>query len=381
MVDSGATAGERTGVGMAVDQQAFRDDTMAQQARDDELLDYPSRYTITTYGADFPVDALVDRMNSGEILLPGFQRGYVWKHDRASRFIESLLVGLPVPAIFLWKNAEGRFVVIDGKQRLETLQYFYGGSFGNGRNFYLKAVHPDYVGRTCRELGPEQKRTLDNALLHAFIVQQDQPSGDHRSIHHVFERLNTGATPLEAQEIRSCLYEERDGDGVGFVALLAMLNDHPSWRAIYGGKHARMRDEELILRSLALCYERAHYQGDMKKFLNDFMHRHHAFGRGISMEEMRAKFVATIDTIYGAIGERAFKPRQRVNSAVFDAVMVGAAVRLEQGEVHSSADISSAYDSLLRTDEFIELTDRSTAHTGIVLRRIELGVQAFQDAT
>ena len=113
---------------MAVDQQAFRDDTMTQQTYDepyDELLDYPSRYTITTYGADFPVDALVDRMNSGEILLPGFQRGYVWKHGRASRFIESLLVGLPVPAIFLWKNDEGRFVVIDGKQRLETLRQFY----------------------------------------------------------------------------------------------------------------------------------------------------------------------------------------------------------------------------------------------------------------
>jgi uncharacterized protein with ParB-like and HNH nuclease domain len=79
-------------------------------------------YTITSYGADYPVDALVQRLKSGDIFIPQFQRAYVWSYKEACRFIESLLLGLPVPGIFVAKESEtGKLLVIDGHQRLKIL--------------------------------------------------------------------------------------------------------------------------------------------------------------------------------------------------------------------------------------------------------------------
>jgi Protein of unknown function DUF262 len=91
----------------------------------------PFKYSITAYGADYPVDGLVKRVESGDIFIPSFQRGYVWSLTRASRFVESLLLGLPVPGIFLSKDEPSqKLLVIDGQQRLRTLQFFYQGLFG-----------------------------------------------------------------------------------------------------------------------------------------------------------------------------------------------------------------------------------------------------------
>ena len=87
------------------------------------------RYDITSFGADYDVDGLVRRMKRKEIYAPKFQRGYVWKIKEGSRFIESLLLGLPVPGIFLAKESDNKFLIIDGQQRLKTLQFFFAGYF------------------------------------------------------------------------------------------------------------------------------------------------------------------------------------------------------------------------------------------------------------
>src|SRR4051812_2551692 len=97
----------------------------------------PFNYTITAYGADYPVDSIIKRMEAEDIVVPqfswepssdseivGFQREYVWPRSKADRFIESLLLGLPVPGIFLVKETSGRFLVLDGHQRLYTLRSF-----------------------------------------------------------------------------------------------------------------------------------------------------------------------------------------------------------------------------------------------------------------
>jgi uncharacterized protein with ParB-like and HNH nuclease domain len=88
-----------------------------------------SKYLINSYGADYTVDSLVQRMEREDIYIPDFQRGYVWTITQASKFIESLLLGLPVPGIFLSKDRDRKLVVIDGQQRLRTLQRFYNGVF------------------------------------------------------------------------------------------------------------------------------------------------------------------------------------------------------------------------------------------------------------
>src|SRR3989304_6490807 len=97
-------------------------ETLIKDERD-ELV--PFKYSITSYGADFDVDGLVKRIDRDDIFVPPFQRGYVWNINQASRFIESLLLGLPVPGIFLSKDDDRKLLVIDGQQRLVTLARFY----------------------------------------------------------------------------------------------------------------------------------------------------------------------------------------------------------------------------------------------------------------
>lgn len=96
-----------------------------------------TKYNLSYYGADYPVDSIVQRMNEEEIIVPHFQREYVWKHDEASRFIESLILRLPVPSIFLLRDkVTNRLIIIDGQQRLKTLLYFFKGEFPGGQKFY-----------------------------------------------------------------------------------------------------------------------------------------------------------------------------------------------------------------------------------------------------
>src|SRR6266566_152819 len=108
---------------------------------DDEEIT-PFTYQISSYGADYPVDALVQRIREGHVLVPPFQRKFVWTYNQASKFIESLLLGLPVPGIFLSKEEpSNRLLVIDGQQRLLTLQYFYQGIWQpTSREFSLHNV-------------------------------------------------------------------------------------------------------------------------------------------------------------------------------------------------------------------------------------------------
>ena len=90
----------------------------------------PIQYEISSYGADYDVEGLVKRLERDDLLIPPFQRNYVWKLKEASRFIESLLLGLPVPGVFLVREQDSnKLLVIDGQQRLKTLQFFYNGIF------------------------------------------------------------------------------------------------------------------------------------------------------------------------------------------------------------------------------------------------------------
>jgi len=124
----------------------------------------PFRYAITSYGADYPVDSLVQRLDRDVIFVPEFQRKYVWTLKQASRFIESLLLGLPVPGVFFAKESDsGKLLIIDGQQRLRSLQYFYSGLF-KGKEFRLTDVQPRYEGKTYKTLDGEDQLRLNDSV-------------------------------------------------------------------------------------------------------------------------------------------------------------------------------------------------------------------------
>ena len=314
------------------------------------------RYEISSYGADYDVEGLVKRLRNGDAKIPQFQRGYVWPLKQASRFIESLLLGLPVPGIFLSTEAiTKKLLVIDGQQRLTTLLAFYEGIFpSTKKEFSLTDVQPSLEGKTYKTLEDQDRRVLDNAIIHATVVNQSDPQDGGSGIYKIFERLNSSGMLLSPQEIRSAIYGGR------LVQLLSDLNANPKWRALFGPVNKRMRDQELIVRFFSLLYQGESYKRPMKTFLNEFMNGFKSLDEAATSTFSKS-FLDTVEVIYDSIGVRAFKPASSFNAAVFDAVAVGVAIRLQAGPITDFAAMQDTYTKLVAEDDFKSLTSRSPA--------------------
>ena len=350
----------------------------------DAAQDIPGieRYEIGFYGTDFPVDALYKRLSSGDdaaegdIFIPDFQRGYVWTKKQADGFIESLLLGLPVPGIFLSTDpATSRRFVIDGGQRLRTIKAFMDGDF-KGADYVLgKGVHQDFAGKRYTDLLPSDRRRFDDAIIHATIVRQDQPQGGDRSLFYLFERLNTRGTPAAAHEVRRSLW------GGSLNGLLKDLAENVHWRNVYGRPSPRLKDQELILRFLALHVDESRYgssgERTMKDFLSSFMARYRDVSRH-GAKEWREVFEEVIALVDEVLGHDAFRPEGRLNTAVYDAVMVGLAQARESGGLPEHDAVRSAYDALLENDGFIAATSSRTSHQPNVQTRLRLAREALK---
>jgi hypothetical protein len=348
-----------------------KDELEETPIEDFEEESVPVNYSISSYGADYPIDSLIKRILRGVIFVPNFQRGYVWKQEHASRFIESLLLGLPVPGIFLAKETETeKLLVIDGQQRLWSLLYFYEGRFPGGRKFALKGVNNEFEGLTYETL-PENFRThLDDCIIHATVIKQEEPNDDNTSIYHIFERLNTGGVRLQPQEIRACIYHGP------FNEILHELNNNESWRKLFGPINKHMKDQELILRFFALNFMGNEYKNPLKEFLNVYM----SINRNLQLqnpEQLFLTFERTVDEILNYIGPLAFKPNGALRTAVFDALMVGISKRLERGEIKNKGEINLKFEELLEDEEFQLATRSYTTQETAVKKRLDLAIKFF----
>ena len=255
------------------------------------------------------------------------------------------------------------------------LGYFYDGIWPSTRKeFALKGLASKFEGATYKTLAADDRRRLNDSTIHATIVKQDEPSDDSSSIYHIFERLNTSGVSLAPQEIRTAIHRGKLCD------LLKDLNAAPAWRALYGPVNSLMRDQELILRFLALYYDGDRYKRPMKGFLDSFMGRNKNLAK-VSADEVRAAFTPPIDVIHKSIGKPAFRLARILNAAVFDAVMVGVARRLRRGAVSEPAMLKQRYTTLLEMPDFLEVTERATANEESVSKRLELATAAFADVT
>ena len=334
------------------------------------------RYEISFYGADYPIESLCRKLvarevgESGDIVIPHFQRRYVWTKKQADRFVESILLGLPVPGIFLSVEPKSRSLhVIDGLQRLITLRNFFAGTATLGTS-----VHRDFSGLSYATLPNSDKRDFDNTIIHATVVRQDKPPDDTSSLFHIFERLNTGGTPAQPHEVRRSLY------GGSLNQLLERLDEDSNWRSIYGNRSKRFRDQELILRFIAL-HEQGHNYGKPDRTMKDFLTTFMRVNRDMSEEQterIEATFSSVVSLVSSTLGDAAFRPKGRLNTAAFDAVMVALAHYHASGRLPDPEPFEHAYRELLVDKEFIEAITSRTSHEPNVRARLRLAEDAFE---
>jgi hypothetical protein len=365
----------------------FREN-IASEVEDQESS--PATFDIVTYPADFTLEGLYTKISKGEIVIPGFQRKFVWNQKQSSKLIESFLLGLPVPPIYLFAQ-KGAHLVIDGQQRLKSIAFFFNGVYGDpagpddphakNPTFRLALDNKShYKGKTYADLqsqDPESFSRLNNSVLRSFVIKQLKPKGD-TSIYHVFERLNTGGTPLAGQEIRNCIYHGNFND------LLLRLNYPPEkgprlspewrsnikkWRGILGKPRvdARQRDVELILRFFALYDRIGHYEKPMKDFLNVYMESMDNADEK-SLSEHRLLFQKTVDCVYDNLGERPFHIRAGLNAAVYDSVFLAFASNLKR----VPSDIKRRFKRLLKNENYVRYVTAATTDERVIPKRVAI---------
>ncbi|MDP3042135.1 MAG: DUF262 domain-containing protein [Candidatus Omnitrophota bacterium] len=255
-------------------------------------------YDITASPNDFNIKTIFDFIESGAVIIPEFQRNYVWDIRRGSKFIESLIMNLPVPQIFLYESGRNKFKVIDGQQRLMTIYYFMKKRFPwkekrmELRRIFDKAgkIPPEVLaddkffsdfnlklessveGVTSRLNGlnydtlKDYKTSFDLRTIRNIIVKQTKPEDDDSSMYEIFTRLNSGGINLTPQEIRACMFHS------DFYDTLHKVNLDERWRKIIGSKDPdlHLKDVEILLRSYAALIKGENYAPPMTKFLNTF---------------------------------------------------------------------------------------------------------------
>jgi len=356
---------------VAGDDELFSVADLIEDVDDDEepvaLADVTSAFVTDT---DWTSETILSQMRRGNIQLnPRFQRRDAWDKSRKSRFVESLILGLPIPQLVLAedKRRRGSFIVLDGKQRLLTLaQFAKGSSFGGGEEQWettLKLgsleVRPDLQRTSLSDLEKDPQFVDDlNSFLNQTIrtvVVRNWP--DDNFLNLVFLRLNTGSVRLSPQELRQALHPGSFTD---------FLDDHasesvPLQRALRIERpDFRMRDVEILLRYFALRTSLSSYRGSLKNFLDDASDTLNASWNQRQGEILEAaqEFDQAVDATIKIFESNAFcrwsperaRFENRFNRAVFDIMAYYFSRRdVREAALANASEIKS---------EFVRLSDR-----------------------
>ena len=341
---------------------------------DDELEETESlgsEYDIAVYPSDLTLRVIEQMWDRGDISIPSFQRRFVWTITQSSLLIESFLLGLPVPQVFLYIDDEHRNLVIDGQQRILSIVYFFNGFFGDenhsGRRkiFKLQGIPKEsrFYGKKYVDLEQKDQRKLENSILRAVNVRQLSPNSDNSSVYHIFERLNTGGTPLRPQEIRNCVYSG------ALVKELNELNQIDSWRKLIGrvDPEKHQRDVELILRVFALWEHWEDYERPMKNFLNEQMMKHqNADSR--KFKNFKRDFETTVVDLLSLLGSKPFHVRGPLNVAALDSILSLSVRNIN----HLPTDLKRRTRNLIKQKEYRDAIFSSTSDTQSVNTRMSL---------
>lgn len=346
-------------------------------------------YNITSWGADLTFRELITMYEENELLKPELQRKYVWDKKEASRFIESILLGLPVPSIFLALTKDEDRLIIDGYQRIMTIYDYVRGVYSKDNKVFKLAnsdlINERWRGKAFSELSQTDQKKIKNTTIHAIIFKQISPKENDTSYYQIFERINTSGQSLRPQEIRNCVYQGP------FNNLLFKLNKHEKWRLLYGKdeEDKRMQDLEFILRFFALASPDIRLEDSgqisLKKQLNTFM------GSKINnnqdtLSKFSNDFHQTMNFIYNNFGVEAFhninennenELVSRFHPTVFDAISIATCYvlnKIDEKKIDLT-NISKKRRELLKDPNFKDFTRIRTTKFTCINGRIRLAAE------
>lgn len=318
---------------------------------------------LVTSVVDYNLEALTGLVRSKQIdLSPRYQRRHRWDAKRQSLLIESFLMNVPVPPIFLNEDDYGKYSVIDGKQRLTAITEFMLGRLQLRR----LEVFSDINGKTFDDLPSELQSVMRvrPTLRAQIILRQSDPDIKFE----VFQRLNTGGVKLNAQEIRNSAFPGPLND------LILDLSESSQFHSILGisaprrsKMHQEMRDAEFVLRYFAFCDDWQTFKGGMKRRMDHFMENNQR-ASDKALKTLEQRFRKTLDCVQAAFGDRPFrrwlpdqeKWKSQVLASIYDAQMFACQdFDPDQLRPHQ-AKIAEAFKTLLSDTDFRKTIDAAT---------------------
>lgn len=315
-------------------------------------------------------ELVIRKWDRGLIKMPDFQRKYIWKADQQCLFIESILLNFPLPPLYINKDKDGNYIVVDGRQRITTLRRFLKDEF---QLEGLKAI-PSVNGKKFSDLvalNSEYQTKIEDKKLLVYIIQ---PSVPLEMVYDIFNRINTGGTQLERQEIRNCIYIGKATD------FLKKLSKKSSFKMAidYGISDSRAKDQEAVLRYLS--FRIFDYKMDYKNSMNDFVEE--------AMKNMNEKFTEEDFVKYELefeksmyytqefFGDRNFRiptneTRGRINIAIFETVAGFFASKSKEYLLKNKAQIRANYTLLLKDSQYFDSVRLSTGDKKRVTTRFD----------
>jgi hypothetical protein len=354
-----------------------KDEDTAEEERDDNGGLYPYHpYHPNTADIDIreepqTIFELMRKYDNGKLIIdPDFQRNLVWKPEQKSKFIESVILNFPLPPWYVNQTVEGKYIIVDGLQRTSTLHEFVNDEFKlkglealtdlNGYNFSgLKKLPGDYQTR------------IEDKKLNLYLIRPSVPA---KVVYDIFNRINTGGTKLERQEVRNCIFSGKS------TQLLKELSETDYFkRAIdYGISATRMKDREVILRYLAFRifdYEKE-YQNDLSDFVENAMKKINLMSDQ-ELNALKKDFNDVMNLTFEFFGNKNFrlplgKSRGKINIAIFESVSYFFSVNNDQFLEDNKKSIQDNFDKLLENKEYINAVKYGTNSRKKVIIRFNL---------
>jgi len=342
--------------------------------------------TVRTQNIEYDLETLVKKIQKNIIKLnPEYQRKHRWSDSFSSRLIESLILNIPIPIVYISQDIDvdeeiedevSRYSVIDGQQRLTAIYSFLKNEYALEGMEVLSELN----GLRYSELPPFLIRRLEERSIKCLRIDS---TIDTQVKYDIFERLNSGSVKLEAQELRNATCRGP------FKTLIKKLSKNTDFTDLCNlspdsYKVKKMEDEELVLRFFALTHNQGYkeYKGQFKKFLTSKMEEFNAFDDAV-LEEMEKSFLNIFKKIKDKFGSNPFQKFRSVdgqlnqmsnfNAAVFDSLIVAVSLNIK-----SDKGSSQDFQKLFHNKDYFTSIEGSVNDAKKITTRIEIVSEIFK---
>ncbi|AHG20732.1 hypothetical protein Z042_14785 [Chania multitudinisentens RB-25] len=316
---------------------------------------------IEFYLTEYSVELLASKMRKGEFVVPSYQRAYTWEPERKSRFIESLVLGLPIPFLFFWEMPDGKLEIVDGSQRLRSIEEFVLGDLCLGELDGLTALS----GFTFLDLPESRQRKINNRSIRGIVLNEH---ADEQARFDMFERINTGSKIANKAEVRRGALA---GPFMDLIVELAVIPTFESLAPVSKKELDEREREELVARFFAYSDGLEGYRDRPSEFIFNYVKKMNIrlVDEPALLDQYRTQFIETVNFIERVFpyGFRRKEKGKATPRARFEAIAIGSRLALNERPTLVNEPITDVLPWLISAD-FIRVTGSDGANAIARLR-------------